>query len=145
MRKSLALLLLALGALAYMHSDANAASKLKIGILPHGNLPIVFTVEDMTAARDSALAADPPLTDYADCWSALIVQKEKIPTLGPKNTGVAFVVEKYLEYQKFGSQPLFPPEVIKSCAIMTYDLRIDFVRLAGLVGISAVNPIHLPF
>ena len=73
------------------------------------------------------------------------VWRAHVANVPQANAGVAFLVEKYLEYQKNGLQPLFPPEVIKACAIMTYDLRIDFVKLAGLVGITAINPIKLPF
>ncbi len=104
-----------------------------------------FTLADLKAALADANAQTPPDTDHADCWAALIPLVEAgIANPLPKGAGLAQLAQKYFDFEARAAQPLFPRSVVKACAVVTSDLRITFLRLAALAGVTAVNPIHLP-
>ena len=114
-----------------------------------GNDPISslqqFTVADLTAALADANARTPPDTRHGKCWAALIpvAQAWQSPVHAPTAPGLAELAQTFFDAQAALNQPLVPDSVIEACSETVYDLKIDFAKLAYLVGVRVVAP-HFP-
>jgi hypothetical protein len=99
-----------------------------------------FTVADIQAAIDDATAHND--ARHLPCWQALlpIAQQWQAPIHAPTAPGLAELAQTYFDAQTSLSQPLVPDSVLQACAATVYDLRIDFAKLAGLVGVRLVLP-----
>jgi len=104
-----------------------------------------FTVADLQAALADANARTPPDTRHGKCWQALIpvAQQWQSPVHAPTAPGLAELAQTFFDAQAALNQPLVPDSVIEACSETVFDLKIDFARLAGLVGVRVVTP-HFP-
>lgn len=104
-----------------------------------------FTVSDLQAALADANAQIPPDTRHGPCWSALIpVAQQSINNPLPTSLGLAQLAQKSFDIQNRLGQPLIPDSVVTACALTVFDLKMDFAKLAGLVGLKALPVLALP-
>lgn len=112
-----------------------------------------ITVDDLRSALGLAQASigkgpggtdfpDRHATDHAACWAILIPYVQSIGNgiPSPSGFGLATAAQIYFDVQGLRSGDLFPPDIIKTCAQTTYDLRISIAQLATSLGIKAAAP-----
>ena len=72
-----------------------------------------------------------------------VAQAWQSPIHPPTAPGLAELAQTFFDAQAALNQPLVPDSVIEACSETVFDLKIDFAKLALLVGVNPVAP-HFP-